>query len=269
MITSGPVRHGWVAHDGRRLHFVDLGGTGRPVVCVHGVTSCAWVWHHAVAHGLHAGGRAVAVDLRGHGDSGWAEPHRYATIDHAEDLDAVIGAHGAASVDLVGSSWGALVALAVAARRPGLVERLVLVDIEPSFTQSEADVPPRPSRFDGLADAAGFWRANNPGAPDDLVRLLAAAWTRPAPGGGLAPAHDPLFLERWPFRSEDWWDALDAVTAPTLVVHATRSWVRSDVCDRMAARLARAERVDLDSTHVVPVDAPEPLARAVSAFLAR
>ncbi|HET9051459.1 MAG TPA: alpha/beta hydrolase, partial [Candidatus Dormibacteraeota bacterium] len=136
-------------------------------------------------------------------------------------------------------------------------------------TQSETDVPPRPARFDGLAAASAAWRANNPGAPDDLVRLLAAASTRPAPDGGLVPAHDPLFLARWPFRSEDWWDALGAVGAPTLVVRATRSWVRAEVCDRMAERLPRAERADVDSAHVVPVDAPDALVRTVAPFLAR
>ncbi len=263
MIASAPVRHGWAEHDGRRLHHLDFGGAGRPVVCVHGVTSCAWVWHHA-APGL---GRVVAVDLRGHGDSGWAPADRYRTADHAGDLEAVLAPVGG-PVDLVGSSWGALVSLAVAARRPDLVRRLVLVDIEPSFTQPETEVPPRAAHFDGLADAATAWRANNPGAPDDLVCLLAAASTRPAPDGGLVPAHDPVFLHRWPFRSEDWWDALDAVRAPTLVVHAERSWVRAEVCDRMAARLPRAERADVDSAHVVPVDAPDALVRAVAPFLA-
>ena len=267
MIVSARVTHGWTEHDGRLLHHLDFGGPGRPVVCVHGVTSCAWVWHDAIAAGLPADGHAVAVDLRGHGDSGWAPPDRYGTADHADDLQAVLDAIGAADADLVGSSWGALVALAVAARRPDVVHRLVLVDIEPSFGQGETDIPPRPSHFAGVGDAAAFWRTNNPGAPDDLVALLAAAATRPAPGG-LVPAHDPLFLERWPFRSEDWWAALEAVTAPTLVVHAERSWVRADVCDEMAARLREAERVDIPSAHVVPVDAPVALARAVGAFLA-
>jgi pimeloyl-ACP methyl ester carboxylesterase len=268
VITTAPVRHAWAEHEARRLHHLDFGGTGAAVVCVHGVTSCAWVWHDAIAHGLTGGGHGMAVDLRGHGDSGWAAPERYRTVDHAGDLEAVLDAFGLRRAHLVGSSWGALVVLALAARRPDVVQRLVLVDIEPSFTQAETEVPPRPARFDGLADAATYWRSNNPAAPDDLVHLLAAASTRPGPGGGLVPAHDPLFLDRWPFRSEDWWDALGAVAAPTLVVRAERSWVRAEVCDRMASRLSRAERVDISSAHVVPVDAPQPLARAVAGFLA-
>jgi pimeloyl-ACP methyl ester carboxylesterase len=266
VITTGLVRHGWAERGARTLHHLDFGGSGRPIVCVHGVTSCAWVWHH-VALGLGASGRAIAVDLRGHGDSDWAPPDAYRTVDHASDLVHVLGAVGRGAVDLVGSSWGALVALAVAARQPQAVHRLVLVDIEPSFSQPESELPPRPSRFDDLAAAAGYWRGANPGAPEDLVQLLAAAASRPAPAGGRVPAHDPLFLERWPFRSEDWWDALGAVTAPTLVVRAERSWVRAEVCDRMAALLARADRADIPSAHVVPVDAPGPLTRALVPFL--
>jgi pimeloyl-ACP methyl ester carboxylesterase len=272
MISTDPVRQRWIEADGRRLHQLDFGGSGRPVVCLHGVTSCAWVWHHAARH-LSRAGRVISCDLRGHGDSGWAPPDRYRTVDHAADVQAVLvtlDSLGAGQADLVGSSWGALVGLAVAVDRPAAVRRLVLVDIEPSFSQSETDVPARPARLTGLDEATALWKAANPSAPDDLVRLLAAAATRPAADGGLVPAHDPLFLHRWPFRSEKWWDALDAIEAPTLVVHGEKSWVRASVCDQMAERLARSERVDITgSSHVVPVDAPHELGLAVAGFLSK
>ncbi len=267
MIATDALRRGWIESGGRRLHHLVLGGgRGRPIVCLHGVTSSAWVWHHAARH-LVAAGRVVACDLRGHGDSGWAGPGEYGTAHHADDVEAVIASLGGGPVDIVGSSWGALVGVAVAARRPVAVRRLVLVDVEPSFSQAETDVPARPAVVADLDGAAAVWRAANPSAPDDLIRILAAATTRPGPGG-LVPLHDPLFLERWPFRSEDWWDALGAVEAPTLVVHAERSWVRADVCDRMADRLARAERIEVaGTTHVVPVDAPDALGAAVARFV--
>jgi pimeloyl-ACP methyl ester carboxylesterase len=262
-LRTDPVRHGWVDLDGRRLHHLDWGGSGRPIVCLHGVTSCAWVWHH-VARGLREHGRVIAPDLRGHGDSGWAPHDAYRTVDHAVDVEAVL----TGAVDVVGSSWGALVAVALAARRPEMVHRLVLVDVEPSFEQGETDVPARPARFADLAEAATWWAESNPGAPDDLIQILAAATTRPAAGGELVPAHDPFFGHRWPFRAEDWWGALDGIEAPTLVVHAEHTWVRAAVCDRMATRLRRGERVDIPgAAHVIPVDAPGPLTTAVADFL--
>jgi len=260
---SDPVRHGWVDLGGRRLHHLDWGGSGRPVVCIHGVTGCAWVWHH-VARGLGRERRMIAPDLRGHGDSGWAPDSAYRTVDHALDVGALI----TGAVDLVGSSWGALVAIALAAERPETVHRLVLVDVEPSFEQDETDVPVRPASFADLGEAAAWWAANNPGAPPDLTHLLAAAATRPGVDGTLVPTHDPFFARRWPFRSEDWWGALDSIDAPTLVVHAEHTWVRAAVCDRMAGRLRRGERVDVaGAAHVIPVDAPAVLATAVGDFL--
>lgn len=262
-----PVRHGWVQREAQLIHYLDFGGDGPTVVCIHGVTSCAWIWHH-VARCLRPEHRVVAVDLRGHGGSGWAAADRYRTLDHASDVQHVIATvGGGAPVDLVGSSWGALVALAVAAEHPEMVTHLGLVDVEPSFALGETDVAPRPSHFESVQDAAEAWRIANPSAPGDLLDLLATAATRPA-AGGLEPAHDPLFLSRWPFRSEDWWDSLDAVATPALVLNAGRSWVRPEVCDAMAARLARAERATIaESAHVVPVDAPDRLGAILARFL--
>jgi pimeloyl-ACP methyl ester carboxylesterase len=263
------VRHGWLAAGGRTLHHLRWGraGAAAPVVCVHGVTSCAWVWHHVARH-LAVDGEVVALDLRGHGASGWAPPDAYRTVDHAEDV-AVAVEHLGGPVELVGSSWGALVALAVAVARPELVRRLVLVDVEPSFDDAAADaVPARPESWASLADAVAWWGTANPHAPADLLAVVAAGATRPGPDGSLVAAHDPLFARRWPFRDEDWWDALGAVRAPTLVVSAGQSWVRPEVCDQMAHKLPDAARCHLDrSTHVVPVDAPGPLAAAVAGFV--
>ena len=276
--SSDAVRHRWLDVGGLALHSLAWGppvdaappgtsvGGVAPVVCLHGVTSCAWVWHH-VARDLAAHRPVIAADLRGHGASSWSAAGAYRTVDHAGDVTALIEALGGGPVDLVGSSWGALVALAVAAERPGAVRRLALVDIEPASAASSSDVPPRPAWPD-LAAASAWWAAANPHAPPDLVDIVAAGASRPDRAGGLVPACDPYFARRWPFRDEDWWDALDRVSAPTLVVSAGSSWVRPEVCDDMAARLPDGSRLHLErSTHVVPVDAPAPLAAALGDVL--
>ncbi len=269
MTASDQVTRRWLDVEGRLLHRLHFGGSGPLVVCLHGVTSCAWTWHHVARH-LRAAGHAVAAcDLRGHGDSGWAGPTQYRTVALAADMAQVLADIGDEPADIVGSSWGALVGLAVAATRPELVRRLVMVDIEPSFSQPAMLDPPRPGRFATLAEAAASWRASNPSAPEDLVQLLAAAASRPDADGGRMVLHDPLFLKFWPFRSEDWWATLDAVDVPTLVINAGRSWVRSEVCDEMADRLRQGQRINLPGvTHTVPVDAPTLLAAALTRFLA-
>ena len=61
-------------------------------------------------------------------------------------------------VDLVGSSWGALVALEWTVAKPGRVRHLSLVDIEPSFSRPETDVAPRPPAFADAAEVLAFER---------------------------------------------------------------------------------------------------------------
>ena len=259
--------HGFVQAGGLRLHHLDFGGKGRPIVCLHGVCGHAWMWND-VAPQLTGVGRVTSLDMRGHGDSQWSPAHEYTTEDHAGDLDAVLADLGAEEVDLVGLSWGGLVSMSYAARHPGSVRRLVIVDVPPSFTQSETDLLPRPAAF-GTHDEVVEWeRGANPRASEEMLQVMARFGTRPG-GGGLARKHDPYFLQRWPFRSDDRWAALESLELPVMLVHAEQSYVLSaEVAERMAEvmRNGRLVRVQ-NSGHHVPVENPGALAEALTEFL--
>ena len=277
LLATPPLRHRWVtapAGPAGPLRLENLDFASGPVrgddretaVLVHGVTGHAAAWL-GVAPLLATVVRPLAVDLRGHGGSQWSPVFDYATTTHATDLLAVVDALGAERVSVVGSSWGALIALAFAQANPRRVRRLALVDIEPSFSQGETDLMPRPRTFASQDEVEAFERARNPNAPDDVIRAVAAASVRPGPAG-LEPWFDPYFFERWPFRSDDWWPTIAAVAAPTLVVHASDSFVRCDVTEQMAALLPNGRHAEITpSTHVVPVDAPAALAEILRAFL--
>jgi pimeloyl-ACP methyl ester carboxylesterase len=267
MSTSVPARHGFLDADGLRLHYVEFGGTGRPILCLHGVCGHAWMWHD-VAGSLSDLGRVVSVDMRGHGDSQWSPDGDYTTEHHAEDLERLIETLDAPEVDLVGLSWGGLAALSYTARHPEGVRRLAIIDVPPSFAQSETDLLPRPYVFGSQAEAFEWERNANPHASDDMIRILSFFGTRPAEGG-LARKHDPYFLERWPFRSDDHWAELGSVEVPLLLVHAEQSYVlAADVAERMAGVLRNGRLVRVpDSGHHVPVENPAALARALGEFL--
>lgn len=268
MLATAEVRHGWHQAGGLRLHHLDYGGPGRLIVCLHGVTGHAWAWHH-VAPELASAGHVLAFDLRGHGDSQWSARGDYGSDQHAADVVTRMDALGADQADLVGSSWGALVAMVVAARVPRRVRRLVIVDVEPSFEQGETDILPRPRDYVTHDDAVAFERQGNPHAPADLLHAVAAGATRPGSNGRLVPKHDPYFFERWPFRSDDLWDLLPSLTMPTLLVHGEASFVRCEVMQRMAEAIPNGRLEHLpDTTHVVPVDNPSGLAGHAASFLA-
>lgn len=270
-IRTTPVAHGYFEHDSLVLHYLKFNGQGRPVVFLHGVTGNAWDWHH-VGRGLGTrlmSGVPVALDFRGHGDSSWSASHSYRSADHAGDVCALIDHLDAGQVDLVGYSWGALVAVLVAVRKPETVRSVVLADVEASFEQSETDIMPRPRTFACIAEAEAARREENPHAPSDLIALTARTGTRAAKDGRIEPKHDPYFFDRWPFRSDSCWDDLAMLRQPALLVHAEASFVRGKVMARMAQVVPKARLVRLPATaHIVPVDNPTGILELLDDFFA-
>jgi pimeloyl-ACP methyl ester carboxylesterase len=268
MIELREVRHAFTDANGLRLHRLEFGGDGRPILCLHGVTGHAWVWHDAAEH-LRAVGRVASLDMRGYGDSQWSAQQAYTTDDHVDDLESLVSALGLETVNLAGSSWGGLVSLAFASRNPGMVHRLALVDVEPSSAQGETDLFPRPRSFSSHSEAMEAERKANPHAPDSMIEVMAVMGTTPGADGQLVRKHDPLFFERWPFRSDDRWDELPGLKMPVLVVHAEQSFIKPEVAQRMVQEVPDARLVNIaDSGHVIPVEQPEALGKALAEFFA-
>jgi pimeloyl-ACP methyl ester carboxylesterase len=265
--TTAQVRHGFTTVGGLRLHHLDYGGEGGPIVCLHGVVGHAWTWHQ-VAGSLSGAGRVYAIDLRGHGESQWSADGSYSTDDHVGDLLRWLDAMALPRVRLLGYSWGALIAARLASRHPDRVERLVMLDVEPSFDIGAEEVPPLPTEFASHAAAADSERAASTWISDETAELMAAVGTRPSTDGRLLPRYDPYFLKRWPFREDDHWAALEGLEMPVLAVHAADSFVRGAVMEEMAQRVPQGEFVEVsDCGHVMPVDNPDGVAAAVVPFL--
>lgn len=257
-----------------RLHLLDFGppgpaDPGLPVlVCLHGATGHAWSWA-GVAEALAGRARVVALDQRGHGDSQWSAAQAYSTNDLAEDLYDVLQAEGLTGVNLVGLSWGGLVAVRLAAAFPALVRSLTVVDVPPSTTAAPDAAPERPYDFADHAAVRAWEREANPHAPDAVVEALAAFGTRPGPEGRLYRKHDPYLSLVWPFRAEDHWDAWRVLAVPTLLVRAEGSAVLDQATfDEMSASVVGIQRaVVQESGHLVPVEQPAAFADLVAGFV--
>lgn len=109
------------------LHVHELGDpTGEPVLAIHGVTGHGRRYA-GLAETALSDRRVLAVDLRGHGRSGWEAPWDAAT--HVADLSETLDAMGIDEpVDVVGHSFGGLLALTLLRDHPERVRRLVLLD---------------------------------------------------------------------------------------------------------------------------------------------
>jgi pimeloyl-ACP methyl ester carboxylesterase len=117
------------AGDGVRLAFEHV-GEGAPVVLVHGFGSSRhqnWKstgWYGSVTE---AGYSVLAMDCRGHGESG--KPHDPASYGHdrmSEDIAQVMDAAGVKSAPLVGYSMGGFLALRLAVHHSERVSCIAL-----------------------------------------------------------------------------------------------------------------------------------------------
>src|SRR5438874_2398461 len=243
-------------------------GAGPPVVMLHGLLIGSLAsWYFTAAPSLARSHRVRVYDLRGHGRSERARTG-YDVATMAGDLAALI-ADLDGPVDLVGHSWGALVALRFALDHPARVRRLAIV---------EAPLPP--SRAVELADFVGVAAvAGESGATDARTRLLDAlpVTLRDAVARGRRQAE--RLLDSLAFlvfesslladlrRERDFSDAeLARLTVPTLCIYGDRS-----ACLPAGERLARvapgAKLRVLPGGHYLHLDARAPLIAALEGFL--
>jgi pimeloyl-ACP methyl ester carboxylesterase len=112
----------FVPANGARFHVVEA-GRGPIVILLHGFPQTWWSWRHQLAPLAEAGYRAIAMDLRGYGDSD-KTPRGYDPMTLAADVAATVKSLGARDAVVVGQGWGGYVAWTVAARHPGVVRGL-------------------------------------------------------------------------------------------------------------------------------------------------
>ena len=111
--------------NGVRLHY-RIGGSGAPIVLLHGYTQTGHMWHPIVPS-LIPHHTVIVPDLRGAGDS--AKPQTgYEKKALAVDIHELMTSLGVDRVTVVGHDIGLMVAYAYAAQFPRATDRVVLMD---------------------------------------------------------------------------------------------------------------------------------------------
>jgi pimeloyl-ACP methyl ester carboxylesterase len=281
-VVANGLTHHTLIWDGRAP-----GDTRPTVLLLHGWLDLAWSFASLGEALAAAGRRAVAIDLRGHGETQWTPPGSYYHFpDYVLDVDSLapLLAPGEAQLDLFAHSMGGTVALLYAGARPERVRRLVLaeglgppdmspeilVDRTVSFLDGVARTRQTPQRpIESLTEALTRMRVQNPELPEALGLFLAEKNTVVTPAGRMW-RFDPLHRTRSPsvFRLDQLRPFLARITAPVLAVAGERGFRLPDESARLAL-LRESRLVELAGAgHMMHWTHPTELAAAVVDFLA-
>lgn len=203
---------------------VAVGGTGSPIVLLHGFPQTHLMWRH-VAADLAADHTVLCPDLRGYGDSDKPADtgETYSKRMMAADVVAVARAFGHDRFALAGHDRGALVALRAGLDHPARISHLAILDVLPTLDMWDV--------LHGTTAAVGFHlylMAQPPGLPEQLI--------------GAAPdAFFGHFLDVWTQRG-------DAIPADVRAAYleASRNAVTSIVADYRASAGVDVEHDTVD-----------------------
>jgi esterase len=263
------------------LHYVEWGQPGAPsLVLLHGFQSNAHTWDTfsaAMASTYHV----VALDQRGHGDTGWAPGGDYASESFIRDIVGCIKALQLAPTMLVGHSMGGRHAAMIAADHPDSVSKLVIVDtpaeLPPQIMamlsqQSETAEPPPEETFATFEEVIANGMAQYPLTPEAELRHANYHNLYRGRDGKWRWRWDPMLLvarRRNRSLQGDLYAYLQRVPCPTLLIRGASSpLLTPEVARKMLEALPNGRMVEIPAAaHTVNADNAAEFERVTAAFL--
>ncbi len=249
-------------------------GEGPVVVFAHGLFVDHTIFDGQVAE-LESFYRCITFDMPGHGRSGYRQAG-WTLDDIADDLALMIKEQSLGPVAFVGQSQGGMVGIRLAARRPELLSKLVLIG-----TSARAEDPERLGDWHALRHTilAGSEAEREAAFAGMQKRVNSSSWL----GGEAAMAtkeravmssHDrtgvTLALDAAVIEREDVRALLPNISAPTLVICGDVDRATPIERSREIASTIPSARIEVLSGvgHHPPLEAPAKVAALLRGFLA-
>lgn len=285
--ASSTPAEGWADVEELRVHYLDWGEAGPPLIALHGLASSSH-WYDLVAPHLCRSYRVISPDQRGHGKTTQAKGgYDWPTL--ASDVSGLMDRLGMNRGAVLGHSWGGHVAAALAAYHPERVSSLVMIDggfldgrVSPDATWEGFSNRLRPRDVSGTrpeflerlrAQLADCWS-------DDLERIVQTMVYEDEAG----QIHDILQPENQAQVIRTMWNyppsaILPQVSCPTLIIPAGPAPNRAGTefarlrreMVEAAARAVKGCRVHWipETIHDIGYHKPLELAGVIRDFLAR
>lgn len=275
------------------LSYTEWPNDGAPIlILIHGNRDHSRSWD-ALAKSLRSEYHIIAPDLRGHGDSGWAQDGRYEFAAYLSDMGALaqelrLGPQRQAV--LIGHSLGAHIALRFTAVYPDKVSRVVAIEAvgappaiearrlsQPIQTRMRDWLEERheasltePRSFASIDEAVDRMRARHSFLTPGQAQQLTHHGLKRAAKSGWQWKHDP-FLAIWPFPDippEEARALWRHISCPALLIYGDRSWPSGVPADLLRS-LPDVREVRLaESGHWPQHDAFGACRTAIETFLA-
>lgn len=113
------------------LAYVDR-GAGETLILIHGLDGGGWSWRRQIEE-LSKAYRVIAMDLRGHGQSGYRGGETISIRAFADDVIALLRTLGIEQGHFCGHCLGGMINLEIFIRAPSLMQSLVLADTTAFF----------------------------------------------------------------------------------------------------------------------------------------
>jgi len=270
---AAPEDH-FVSVGGLRLHYVDWGNqSAPPFVMLHGIDRIARTFDHLAPHFTDRY-HVIAMDLRGHGDSGWDPQARYLVEDHLGDLEGLVRELGLRNVTLWGNSTGGRVVQVFAGRHPDLVAAVIAEDVGPERPRSIADayarrVKQEENRWAGPEELLAQMRAAAQPLPDRVLEPYVRYGTKRRDDGRLVWKRDPNLVKG--FVETELWRYVREIRSPILYVLGGRSTIVPVATqEELKKILPQARIVTMPGLGHYPSDEkPDEFVKIVDEFLAQ
>lgn len=212
-----PHRCGYITSGGVRLHYLDWGGRGDPVVFLHGLGTTAHTFDD-LAPRLTDRFRVLALTRRGHAESDHPESG-YTLTQTTADVLSFLDALGIQKAHVVAHSFGGAEATRLATEHPERVRSVVYLDALPDWALADSVFGLRPAPRPAPGDAFRAVDAHR----DWLRRAFYGFWT-PALEADFRyarpnPAANAAFQSQLPSFQPDY----SRLAVPVLAVVATQS----------------------------------------------
>jgi len=279
--SGNEPKSGYLEANGIKLHYLDWGGSGSPIVILHATGFLGRIYR-PIATALTSIGHVFSYDQRGHGDSGRSPTGEYNWTAMMDDLAGFIAAMGFKSVRGFGHSAGATAIGSLASERPDLINRAVLVEpvlIPPAGSELDWQNPfiertlKRKRVFDSVD--AMFQNFDNklPYATwrKDILRDYCEFATRRNSEGKRELKCPPEIEARY-YESSREFDGLGRIlrcAVPLLVMFgAGADSPGAPFAGQLAAELKHGRVVNFpDAGHFIPMEKPEEVSRLAVEFL--